>query len=190
MVEDSPLNWAWTLERTRGPDVDQEIIANGGSRAGAYSLEENLFTVPTNRLVNTTFTNFTLIVRLGFSGNCGDDDYVPKEGRLNFSFEKVLYFSIDNVNGEPPDIVGDGCTVPVAALQVEMEILLMPPNSNETCAVLNTASQPVKKCAFRIDDTVADKVAARMLNESRCEGQSWPNVKGLLEQCKLSKQRH
>lgn len=137
---------------------------HGDSRVEGYSLEENLFIVPTNHLVNTTFTNFKLIVRLGFSENCGDDGYVLKEERLNFNFKKV--------KREVPDMIGHGCAVPVAALQVEKEIPLMPPNGNETCAVLNPALQPVKNCAFKIYDTVADKVAARMLNESRCEGQS------------------
>ena len=68
---------------------------------------------------------------------------------MNFNFEKVLYFCFDEVKGEAPDMIGDGCVVPVAALHVEKEIQLMPPNGNETCAVLNPAPQPVKKMRFQ-----------------------------------------
>jgi hypothetical protein len=68
---------------------------------------------------------------------------------LNFHFEKGLYFRLEKVKGEVPDMIRDGCVVPVAALHVEKEIPLMPPNGNETCAVSNPAPQPVEKMRFQ-----------------------------------------
>lgn len=139
--------------------------------------------------MNATVKDFILRYSFGIRSTCNDSGYLPREGEFDVSFHGYIRFSLDRENGQVPDIAATGpCATPIGSIGIEREVekmAMFKKFQNETCAVLRPGPQPTQRCAFAVDTTVASQDAARMLNETRCERQSWPNVTGLVGKCRL-----
>jgi hypothetical protein len=183
-----PIHWEWELV-AYSPENEwpYNVLAGAGSKSeGSPPLEETLIIAPVSELINSTVKDFILRYRFGIHYTCNDSGYVPPNQDFDVFFSSGILFSLDSENGQVPDIEAVGqCATPLGSFGIEKEVPKMfPTRNNETCAVLKPGPQPTQNCAFPINATVASQVAARMLNETACKGQSWPNVTGLVGKCR------
>lgn len=80
-----------------------------------------------------------------------------------------------------PDLTNVGpCATPVASMRIEKEII----SSTGPYPILALGMQPTNSCAIPLNNTLADQVAELMLQETQCPDQNWPNVTGLVRECR------
>jgi hypothetical protein len=149
-------------------------------------MKDTLIVSPAYELINTTVKKLKMNIRMGIIQACTKDSEPPIVGSGNMFVDKPIYFNLDSETGIVPDLAAaESYAVPIGSIRMEGWVLGMRADTGnrQSCPVLNQTLQSVQERAVQVNDTIANLVAARMLNETDCEDQTWPNVTGMLGKC-------
>ena len=184
------ITWDWDVIAI-GDDKNRsmyENVANEGWLPGIAGVEQPgppsdryLIIDPVDGLINTTAQHFLLRYSFGITHSCDETTgEVPLDRHLDVSFSQEIFFSLDAKNGNLPDLTAVGpCATPIGSVGILKEVR----NFKGACPVLS-GPQPTQSCALSLNDTLAEKVTARMIRHAECPDQTWPNVTRLLGRCR------
>ncbi|KAF3001480.1 hypothetical protein E8E13_008611 [Curvularia kusanoi] len=187
------IHWGWSIYEISETGSDPNLVASGRWRPGVPTIEQlapppdSYFIIdPVNELINTTHRYFHMIYKFGITQSCNETTReVPLERELDVTFNDYIRFRLDPQGGEVPNLADIGpCATPVGSVGIRTDVELFG-DGGRPCPVLDAGPQPTQSCAMPLNNTLATKVAARMLQHANCSEQTtWPNATGLLGKCR------